>query len=48
LGRFEGYLDGRGLELNTEKTKILRFEKREGKRKKMVLKREKNRGNKGI
>lgn len=30
IGRLEGYLDGKGLEVNTERTKIMRFKKESG------------------
>jgi len=35
ISRMEGYLDKKGLELNVEKTKIIRFRKGGGRRKKM-------------
>lgn len=35
LGRMEGYLNRKGLELNTEKTKVMRFRKGRGRRKKV-------------
>jgi hypothetical protein len=34
LERLESYLDGKGLELNTRKTKVIRFRKGGGRRKK--------------
>ena len=36
IERLEGYLDKKGLELNIEKIKIMRFRKREGRTAKRV------------
>lgn len=49
MGRLEGYLDGKRLEVNTEKTKVIRFRKG-GRRqpKRLEVEKEKDLGGEGV
>lgn len=48
IGRLEEYMEGKGLELNVGKTKVMRFKRGEGRMKKREMERKKDAGGKGV